>query len=248
MDSQEFILQMLEIDLNVALLEVFNTASLLDRIYMNKKENYYMKYVHLTDRTLESILIFELVNFLSKLAVSDGVFSEVELNFMMENIPLQISREEFINLVNTCLNEFADDVPEALLLFMEDDYVIGNISARNNNSFNPNNAEKLYLLYNVIGVHFIACDGEVDYNEYKVFQECMDEFRNIMDNFNIEKLSNHYKKEIEKEFGIAYESNDNKEQPPIEEPVHSGPNFCSQCGEKVDEGSKFCSNCGFKLI
>ena len=248
MDPQEFIYQMLEIDLDSAMADVFNTVALLDRIYMNKKENYYMKYVHLTNRTLGDILLFELVNFLSQLAVSDGVFSEVELNFMMEKIPLQITREQFINLANTCINEFSDDVPESLLLFMEDDKVMSNISARNNNSFNPNNAEKLYLLFNIIGVHFIACDGEVDFNEYKVLQEHMNEFRNIMDNFNIEKLSNHYKKEIENEFGITYETEEKQESAPKEEPVHSGPKFCSQCGSKVDSGSKFCSECGFKLL
>ena len=248
MDPQEFIYQMLEIDLNAAMADVFNTVMMLDRIYMNKKENYYMKYVHMTNRTLGDILVFELVNFLSKLAVSDSEFSEVELQFMMENIPLQVNREQFIGLCNTCLNEFSDDVPESLLLFMEDDNVIGNISARNNNSFNPNNAEKLYLLFNVIGVHFIACDGEVDFNEYKVFQECMNEFRNIMDNFNIEKLSNHYKKQIEEEFGIRYDEDVKEKQAPKEETVHSGPNFCSECGAKVDAGSNFCHKCGFKLV
>ena len=192
MTPEEYIYQMLDVDLNQVMADLMNTAIRLDRTYMGKKDNYFMKYVQSTDRTLPDILMFDLINFLSKLAVSDGQFSEVELNFMMENIPLQLSREQFIQLANTCLNEFSEDTPESLLLFMEDDNIMSKIAERTNSPFQPDSAERFYMALNVIGVHFIACDGQIDSNEYDVFLAYINGIKEIIDNFDIEQFSQEY--------------------------------------------------------
>ena len=192
MTPKEYIYQMLDVDLNQVMVDLMNTAIRLDRTYMAKKDNYFMKYVQSTDRTLPDILMFDLVNFLSKLAVSDGQFSEVELNFMMENIPLQLNREQFIQLANTCLNEFSNDAPESLLLFMEDDNIMSKIAERSNSPFKPDSAERFYMALSVIGVHFIACDGQIDSNEYDVFLAYINGIREIIDNFDIEEFSKEY--------------------------------------------------------
>ena len=162
-----------------------------------------MKYVQYTHLSLENILLADLINWLCALGYSDGDFSIVEVEFIKRYLRLDISSLEIIDFAQkSIVSGFLDRLPESIALLMEDDMVMNMIAEEIEMSERQNFADRLFFVFQVLGIHFIICDGNIDEGEKRVFIGFTEQIRELMEGFDVLFFSDLYHQKLKDEIGF----------------------------------------------
>ena len=203
MNQEELVESLLNIDLDMLMDDIMGIASVLDSNYRDKPSNFLMKYVQLSHMELKGIIIADFINWLCMLGYSDGDFSIVELEFIKRYLRLDIPLN---NLLQFCIDSietgYLDTLPMSFGLFMEDDKEMNNIARKGGYRKEQDFASRLLLAYEVMGLHFIICDGNIDENEKVVFFGQTAKIRRMMDELDVEALSEVYRRKLKEELGV----------------------------------------------
>ena len=160
-----------------------------------------MKYVQLSHLSLQAIIIGDFVNWLCMLGYSDGDFSIIELEFIKRYLRLDIPTGQMLQFCKGSIETgYLETLPASFKLFMEDDKEINKIVR--NPSDRQDIASRLLLAYEVMGLHFIACDGHIDENEKRVFFAQTSKIRQMMDDLNVNAMSEYYRRLLKEELGV----------------------------------------------
>ena len=87
-------------------------------------------------------------------------------------------------------------------LFMEDDKEINKLARMSGSSDRQDIANRLLLAYEVMGIHFILCDGKVDDNEKVIFFAQTAKIRQMMDELDVDAMSEYYRRKLKEELGV----------------------------------------------
>lgn len=170
MNQEEMIERLLNIDLDLLMEDIIDIAIVLDSNYGDKPSNFYMKYIHLSNIELQGLIIADFINWLCMLGYSDGDFSIVELEFIKRYLRLNLPLSEILEFcLGSIVTGYLDTLPASFKLFMEDDKEMNKLAHMSGSTDRQDIASRLLLAYEVMGLHFIICDGNVDENEKGVF-------------------------------------------------------------------------------
>lgn len=202
-EQEESLKKLLDIDLDVVMEDIMDIAQILDNTYSQKPSNYYMKYLQLSKLDTKSMLLSDLINWLSVLAISDGDFSIIEIDFIKRYLRLNMSNYEIVKFVHDCVESgFLEVLPPSIALFMEDDKEANKIKDELGDTRRQDFATRLFFAFKVIGLQFIFCDGKVHDNEIALLLSYTKDLEKKMENLNIEEFSEYYHKQIKEEIGI----------------------------------------------
>ena len=203
MNQEQLVESLLNVDLDLLMDDIMGIASVLDSNYRDKPSNYYMKYVQLSHLELQELIIADFINWLCLLGFSDGDFSIIELEFIKRYLRLDIPIN---NLLQFCMDSietgYLETLPMSFRLFMEDDKEMNNIARKSGYRKQQDIASRLLLAYEVMGIHFIICDGNVDENEKVVFFGQTAKIRRMMDELDVEAMSEFYRRKLKEELGV----------------------------------------------
>ena len=203
MNQEQLVESLLNVDLDLLMDDIMGIASVLDSNYRDKPSNYYMKYVQLSHLELQELIIADFINWLCLLGFSDGDFSIIELEFIKRYLRLDIPIN---NLLQFCMDSietgYLETLPMSFRLFMEDDKEMNNIARKSGYRKQQDIASRLLLAYEVMGIHFIICDGNVDENEKVVFFGQTAKIRQMMDELDVEAMSEFYRRKLKEELGV----------------------------------------------
>ena len=203
MNQEKLIESLLNLDLDTVMDDIMGIASVLDSNYRDKPSNYYMKYIQLSHLDLQRIIIADFINWLCMLGYSDGDFSIIELEFIKRYLRLDIPLN---NLLQFCIDSiesgYLEKLPMSFMLFMEDDKEMNNIARKSGYRKEQDIASRLLLAYEVMGLHFIICDGNIDENEKVMFFGQTAKIRRMMDELDVEEMSEFYRQKLKDELGV----------------------------------------------
>lgn len=203
MNQDKLIENLLNVDLDMLMEDIMRIASVLDSNYRDKPSNYYMKYIQLSHMELKDIIIADFINWLCMLGYSDNDFSIIELEFIKRYLRLDIPLN---NLLQFCIDSietgYLETLPISFRLFMEDDKEMNEIARKSGYRKKQDIASRLLLAYEVMGLHFIICDGNVDENEKVVFFGQTARIRQMMDELDVEAMSEFYRRKLKEELGV----------------------------------------------
>ena len=203
MNQDELVESLLNVDLDMLMEDIMGIAHVLDTNYRDKPSNYYMKYIQLSHMDLKGIIIADFINWLCMLGYSDGDFSIIELEFIKRYLRLDIPLN---NLLQFCIDSietgYLETLPISFRLFMEDDKEMNEIARKSGYRKEQDIASRLLLAYEVMGLHFIICDGNVDENEKIVFFGQTAKIRQMMDELDVNAMSEFYRRKLKDELGV----------------------------------------------
>ena len=203
MNQEQLIESLLNVDLDLLMEDIMGIAGVLDSNYRDKPSNYYMKYIQLSHIELQGVIIADFINWLCMLGFSDGDFSVIELEFIKRYLRLDIPLD---NLLQFCIDSietgYLETLPMSFRLFMEDDKEMNNIARKSGYRKEQDIASRLLLAYEVMGLHFIICDGNIDENEKVVFFGQTAKIRRMMDELDVEAMSEFYRRKLKEELGV----------------------------------------------
>ena len=203
MNQEQLVESLLNVDLDLLMDDIMGIASVLDSNYRDKPSNYYMKYVQLSHLELQELIIADFINWLCLLGFSDGDFSIIELEFIKRYLRLDIPIN---NLLQFCMDSietgYLETLPMSFRLFMEDDKEMNNIARKSGYRKQQDIASRLLLAYEVMGIHFIIFYGNVDENEKVVFFGQTAKIRQMMDELDVEAMSEFYRRKLKEELGV----------------------------------------------
>lgn len=203
MNQEALVEKLINIDLDVVMEEIMMIAEVLDRNYMDKPSNFCMKYIHLSHLDLQKIIIGDFINWLCMLGYSDGDFSIVELEFIKVYLRIDLPLNQILQFcIDSLQNGYLETLPMSFKLFMEDDKEMNKISRLSGDSSRQDIASRLLFAYEVMGLHFIACDGKIDENEKAVFFAQTSKIRQMMDNLDVDAVSEFYRIKLKEELGV----------------------------------------------
>lgn len=202
-DHEELIKGLLEVDLDFVMEDIMNIAEMLDKTYQDKPSNYYLKYTHLSHSDAQTLVLGDLINWLSVLAVSDGDFSIIEIEFIKRYLRLNMSNLGIIDFVQNCVKSgFLESIPLSIPLFMEDDNVRNKMNDEVGDTRRQNFTARLFLAFQALGLQFICCDGEVKDEEMDLFIAYNSVLEARMRLLDIESFSESYRQLIKDEIGL----------------------------------------------
>lgn len=203
MNQEEMIERLLNIDLDLLMEDIMDIAIVLDSNYGDKPSNFYMKYIHLSNIELQGLIIADFINWLCMLGYSDGDFSIVELEFIKRYLRLNLPLSEILEFcLGSIVTGYLDTLPASFKLFMEDDKEMNKLAHMSGSTDRQDIASRLLLAYEVMGLHFIICDGNVDENEKGVFFGQTAKIRRMMDELDVDGMSEFYRRKIKDELGV----------------------------------------------
>lgn len=203
MNQDKLVESLLNVDLDMLMDDIMGIASVLDSNYRDKPSNFLMKYIQLSHMELKGIIIADFINWLCMLGFSDGDFSVIELEFIKRYLRLDIPLNDLLQFcIDSIETGYLDTLPMSFCLFMEDDKEMNNIARKSGYRKEQDIASRLLLAYEVMGIHFIICDNYVDENEKVVFFGQTAKIRQMMDEINIEALSEVYRQKLKDELGV----------------------------------------------
>lgn len=203
MNQDELIESLLNVDLDMLMDDIMGIASVLDSNYRDKPSNFLMKYIQLSHMELQGIIIADFINWLCMLGYSDGDFSIIELEFIKRYLRLDIPLNDLLQFcIDSIETGYLDTLPMSFSLFMEDDKEMNNIARKSGYRKEQDIASRLLLAYEVMGLHFIICDGNVDENEKIVFFAQTAKIRQMMDELDVEDMSEFYRHKLKDELGV----------------------------------------------
>lgn len=203
MNQEKMIEDLLNVDLDSVMEDIMGIANVLDSNYRDKPSNFYMKYIHLSHVELQGVILADFINWLCMLGYSDGDFSIIELEFIKRYLRLDLPLNQILQF---CLDSietgYLDTLPASFKLFMEDDKEINKLARRSGSSDRQDIANRLLLAYEVMGIHFILCDGKVDDNEKVIFFAQTAKIRQMMDELDVNAMSEYYRRKLKEELGV----------------------------------------------
>ena len=203
MNQEKMIEDLLNVDLDSVMEDIMGIANVLDSNYRDKPSNFYMKYIHLSHVELQGVILADFINWLCMLGYSDGDFSIIELEFIKRYLRLDLPLNQILQF---CLDSietgYLDTLPASFKLFMEDDKEINKLARRSGSSDRQDIANRLLLAYEVMGIHFILCDGKVDENEKVIFFAQTAKIRQMMDELDVNAMSEYYRRKLKEELGV----------------------------------------------
>lgn len=203
MTQEELIESLLNVDLDMVMDDIMGIANILDHNYMDKPSNFYMKYVHLSHIELQGLIIADFINWLCMLGYSDGDFSIIELEFIKRYLRLDLPLNRILQFcIDSIESGYLDTLPASFKLFLEDDKEINRIARMSGSSDRQDFAGRLLLAYEVMGIHFIICDGKVDENEKVIFFAQTAKIRQMMDDLDVDAMSEFYRRKLKEELGV----------------------------------------------
>lgn len=203
MNQEEMIERLLNIDLDLLMEDIIDIAIVLDSNYGDKPSNFYMKYIHLSNIELQGLIIADFINWLCMLGYSDGDFSIVELEFIKRYLRLNLPLSEILEFcLGSIVTGYLDTLPASFKLFMEDDKEMNKLAHMSGSTDRQDIASRLLLAYEVMGLHFIICDGNVDENEKGVFFGQTAKIRRMMDELDVDGMSEFYRRKIKDKLGV----------------------------------------------
>lgn len=203
MNQKEMIERLLNIDLDLLMEDIIDIAIVLDSNYGDKPSNFYMKYIHLSNIELQGLIIADFINWLCMLGYSDGDFSIVELEFIKRYLRLNLPLSEILEFcLGSIVTGYLDTLPASFKLFMEDDKEMNKLAHMSGSTDRQDIASRLLLAYEVMGLHFIICDGNVDENEKGVFFGQTAKIRRMMDELDVDGMSEFYRRKIKDKLGV----------------------------------------------
>lgn len=203
MNQEEMIERLLNIDLDLLMEDIMDIAIVLDSNYGDKPSNFYMKYIHLSNIELQGLIIADFINWLCMLGYSDGDFSIVELEFIKRYLRLNLPLSEILEFcLGSIVTGYLDTLPASFKLFMEDDKEMNKLAHMSGSTDRQDIASRLLLAYEVMGLHFIICDGNVDENEKGVFFGQTAKIRRMMDELDVDGMSEFYRRKIKDKLGV----------------------------------------------
>lgn len=195
--------RLLNIDLDLLMEDIIDIAIVLDSNYGDKPSNFYMKYIHLSNIELQGLIIADFINWLCMLGYSDGDFSIVELEFIKRYLRLNLPLSEILEFcLGSIVTGYLDTLPASFKLFMEDDKEMNKLAHMSGSTDRQDIASRLLLAYEVMGLHFIICDGNVDENEKGVFFGQTAKIRRMMDELDVDGMSEFYRRKIKDKLGV----------------------------------------------
>lgn len=195
--------RLLNIDLDLLMEDIMDIAIVLDSNYGDKPSNFYMKYIHLSNIELQGLIIADFINWLCMLGYSDGDFSIVELEFIKRYLRLNLPLSEILEFcLGSIVTGYLDTLPASFKLFMEDDKEMNKLAHMSGSTDRQDIASRLLLAYEVMGLHFIICDGNVDENEKGVFFGQTAKIRRMMDELDVDGMSEFYRRKIKDKLGV----------------------------------------------
>ena len=203
MNQEKMIEDLLNVDLDSVMEDIMGIANVLDSNYRDKPSNFYMKYIHLSHVELQGVILADFINWLCMLGYSDGDFSIIELEFIKRYLRLDLPLNQILQF---CLDSietgYLDTLPASFKLFMEDDKEINKLARMSGSSDRQDIANRLLLAYEVMGIHFILCDGKVDDNEKVIFFAQTAKIRQMMDELDVNAMSEYYRRKLKEELGV----------------------------------------------
>lgn len=203
MNQEKMIEDLLNVDLDSVMEDIMGIANVLDSNYRDKPSNFYMKYIHLSHVELQGVILADFINWLCMLGYSDGDFSIIELEFIKRYLRLDLPLNQILQF---CLDSietgYLDTLPASFKLFMEDDKEINKLARMSGSSDRQDIANRLLLAYEVMGIHFILCDGKVDDNEKVIFFAQTAKIRQMMDELDVDAMSEYYRRKLKEELGV----------------------------------------------
>ena len=203
MNQEKMIEDLLNVDLDSVMEDIMGIANVLDSNYRDKPSNFYMKYIHLSHVELQGVILADFINWLCMLGYSDGDFSIIELEFIKRYLRLDLPLNQILQF---CLDSietgYLDTLPASFKLFMEDDKEINKLARMSGSSDRQDIANRLLLAYEVMGIHFILCDGKVDENEKVIFFAQTAKIRQMMDELDVNAMSEYYRRKLKEELGV----------------------------------------------
>ena len=203
MNQEKMIEDLLNVDLDSVMEDIMGIANVLDSNYRDKPSNFYMKYIHLSHVELQGVILADFINWLCMLGYSDGDYSIIELEFIKRYLRLDLPLNQILQF---CLDSietgYLDTLPASFKLFMEDDKEINKLARRSGSSDRQDIANRLLLAYEVMGIHFIFCDGKVDENEKVIFFAQTAKIRQMMDELDVNAMSEYYRRKLKEELGV----------------------------------------------
>lgn len=203
MNQDEMIESLLNVDLDMVMDDIMEIAAVLDGNFRDKPTNYYMKYLQLSDMKLQGVIIADFINWLFLLGYSDGDFSVVELEFIRRYLRLDLPFDQILEFcIGSIKSGYLESLPSSFELFMEDDHVMNGIAEKAGLPDRQDFAGRLLIAYEVMGIHFILCDNVVDENEQAVFFAQTAKIRRMMDELDVDALSEYYRIKLKEELGV----------------------------------------------
>lgn len=203
MNENELIESLLNVDLDSVMEDIMGIANILDHNYREKPSNYYMKYIHLSHMELQGLIIADFINWLCLLGFSDGDFSIIELEFIKRYLRLDLPINQILQFcMDSIETGYLETLPASFKLFMEDDKEMNKLARASGSSDRQDLAGRLLLAYEVIGIHFILCDGNVDENEQVIFFAQTSKIRDMMNDLDVDAMSEFYRRELKEELGV----------------------------------------------
>lgn len=137
------------------------------------------------------------------LGYSDGDFSIIELEFIKRYLRLDIPVNKMLQFcIDSIDSGYLESLPISFKLFMEDDKEMNKLARMSGSSDRQDIASRLLLAYEVMGIHFILCDGKVDENEQVIFFGQTAKIRQMMDDLDVDAMSEYYRRQLKEELGV----------------------------------------------
>ena len=183
------------------------------------------------DFSIHSIFLSDYARLFSFLSECDRIISDDEVKFINEYLHLNFTKKQINNLAGTIDENYVNKLPISIIIAHELDTEFKNETSYFSNITN---------LYAILGMLFIACDGNVDPKEKSV----------LIDYCN--KLDKNTKKLESGKYGSIDISRRQQGSIRIIDNAKKVNNkktdICSKCGFKNRPKVKFCTNCGNKMI
>lgn len=174
--------ELLQCDLTEAIEEMMALADMIDSNYQDISNNNLMRYWQAKDVNLKSTLLIDLLDWLCCLAFSDGFIAPEEVQFINTYLKQSFSVEDIIDLCKFRINQdYFNHLPLSFVLLYENDLVMKTQDMQ----YDFNAVEVLYMLFRVIGVQFIYCDGDIAFKELTILNEYTEDLSNRICDFDL---------------------------------------------------------------
>ena len=195
---------LLHYDLTEVIEDMMDYVDLIDDNFQSKPFNFIMKYWQFQGVTLKEALFTDLMDWLCCLAMSDGFVAPQEVLFINRHLRQRLSVNDIIDLSRVRINEdYFNRLPLSFILLFEDDMIMNSLGVAE-----YNNVEKLYMLFMIIGVQFIYCDNDVDFNELAILRGYTEGLSRRIRNFDLKTEQLFALERLAEELGEEYSNKD----------------------------------------
>lgn len=181
MDTYLIIDTLLRHDLTELMESLMEYVDSIDNTYQTKFNNNLIRHWQSKNVTLKSVILTDLLDWLSCLAFSDGFIAPEEVDFINDYLNQSFACEDIIDLCKFRINrEYFNHLPLSFILLYENDLIMRD----NNKWFDFNSIEHLYNIFMIIGVHFIHCDGKASSEEWNTLNEYLEDLNCRINDFD----------------------------------------------------------------